>query len=149
MYREYFWKLLQKRKMLIKLLVEKPNGERQLGSLGVDEVQCYNTCYIHKTAAWRWIDVAIYRKEWNDTKTWKQPLNIPEDHKSEDISTTWMFEQHLKILLQGHKISCVLLKERKWHVQHNYLLLYVVESYRLHVSTLHAGHLQAFTRVSP
>ena len=34
-----------------------------------------------------------------------------------------------------------LLKERKWYVQHNYLLLCVVESNRLHVSTLHAGHL--------
>ena len=41
----------------------------------------------------------------------------------------------------------VLLKESKWYVQHNYLLLCVAESNRLHVSTLHAGHLQAFTKM--
>jgi len=43
----------------------------------------------------------------------------------------------------------VVLKERKWYVQHNYLLLCMIESNRLHVSTLHAGHIQAFTKMSP
>ena len=45
--------------------------------------------------------------------------------------------------------TVVLVKERKWYVQHKYLLLCVVESNRLHVSTLHAGHLQAFTTTQP
>jgi len=40
-----------------------------------------------------------------------------------------------------HRILSALLKERKRYLQHNYLLLCVVESNRLHVPTLHADHL--------
>ena len=39
----------------------------------------------------------------------------------------------------------VLLKDRLWYVEHNYLLLCMVDCNRLHVSTVHVGHFQAFT----
>ena len=37
------------------------------------------------------------------------------------------------------------IKGKLMYVEHNYLLLCMVDLNRLHVSTLHAGHVQAFT----
>ena len=58
--------------------------------------------------------------------------------------------QHLEVSVAVRPIKWSLgvkwLKEGNWYVQHNYLLLCMVESSMLHVSTLHAGHLQAFTK---
>jgi hypothetical protein len=45
-------------------------------------------------------------------------------------------------------VQSLLIKERWWYIEHNYLLLCMVDSNRPHVSTIHAGHLQDFTNES-
>ena len=53
-------------------------------------------------------------------------------------------EKHCCTLLRE-----VLLKEIYWYVEHNNLLLCMVDSNKLHVSTLYAAHIQAFTKMIP
>jgi hypothetical protein len=89
--------------------------------------------------------------------SWRQPGCYCGDRIRESESKALFISNQPSLFLKGNSLygnigtffhTFRLLKERYRYVQHNYILLCMVDSNRLHVSTLYAGHLQDFILIN-